>query len=585
VERAEGNALLAVETARALRAGTGELASNLRGSVRASLAPLDGEGRRLVETAAVAARPLEPREIDQLSLQEAATIALQTGLLISADGRIGFRHALLREAAYEEIAEPRRRAMHQHWARALLASEQAGGGRRPDEVARHLRLAGADTEAVPQLVRAAAAARAVASLEQAVGYLEEALAITPDRAEEWLELGELEAWRGRRDLAERAFERGLVLLERADGLTLARAWLRRARAYHGPICDPRRVLDSARHVLELLDLAAQPAPEERSEAIAARAWAEAVAGSIDEAERLLAELSSMVPEPDDLRTYDAGHARALALIRRGRFAEAYGPSIAAGEAIARAGRPDLAYGCWANAGSAACAAGEPERALEFIARGLEALQGQGLQGLEIHLLGARSFVFRHLGRLEEARAAADSEQVLAQQLAQAGLEAMASHDRGLVALQARDYPLAAELLAAAIVEGAPVSRPLTRLALAEALARAGRPDPAAEQVRATVLEPLTPSDFPDALVPRLARVQGLIALAQANHGEAERRFREAISGWERLRRRTFHAESITTVLTDLGRPVVGLIEPEREVARARADLEAIQKGSPSALVQ
>jgi hypothetical protein len=37
-------------------------------------------------------------------------------------------------------------------------------------------------------------------------------------------------------------------------------------------------------------------------------------------------------------------------------------------------------------------------------------------------------------------------------------------------------------------------------------------------------------------------------------------------------------------LADLGRPVVGLIEPERELARARADLEAIKKGTLDALV-
>jgi tetratricopeptide (TPR) repeat protein len=76
-----------------------------------------------------------------------------------------------------------------------------------------VRLAGADLEAVPQLVRAAADARAVAALDQAVAFLQEALAIAPDRAEEWLELGELEAWRANRDGAELAFGRALGLLE------------------------------------------------------------------------------------------------------------------------------------------------------------------------------------------------------------------------------------------------------------------------------------------------------------------------------------------------------------------------------------
>ena len=95
-----------------------------------------------------------------------------------------------------------------------------------------------------------------------------------------------------------------------------------------------------------------------------------------------------------LRTYDAGHARALALMRRGLFAESYGPSIAAGEAIAGAGRPDLAYGCWANAAGAATAAGEPDRALEFLDRGARGRRRLGAREPRGHLLAERSFVLR-----------------------------------------------------------------------------------------------------------------------------------------------------------------------------------------------
>jgi DNA-binding SARP family transcriptional activator/tetratricopeptide (TPR) repeat protein len=574
VERADGNALFAVETARTIRE---QVAPSLRGSVRATLGPLSGDIRSLVEILAVAARPLQLAEVEQLELQDAAADAIQTGLLQSADGRIAFRHALLREAAYEEIAEPRRRSLHRRWARVLL-------GARPDEAARHLRLAGADREAVPQLALAAAAARAVAALEQAAAYLREALEIAPTDAALWLELGEVEAWRGRRNQAEEGFDRALTLLENADKVTLARAWLRFARANHGPICVPRVVLDSARKALDLLDDVDQPVAEERSEALAACAWAEAVAGSVDEAERLLVKLDATPCADDDLRTYDAGHARALALMRRGRFVESYGPSIAAGEAITRAGRPDLAYGCWANAASAATAAGEWHRALEFVDRGMVAPAKAGLQAIEIQMFGARAFVLRGLDRLEEARAATESQRNLAEQLGQPDLLAMASHDRGLVELEAGAYELAAELLSASLTDGAPVSVPLTRLALAEALARSGHPDAAEAQVRATVLEPLRPSDFPDALIPRLARVQGLIADARGEADEARRRLEEAVGGWERLLKRTVRAESITSVLADLGRPVVGLIEPERELARARVDLEAIKKGTADAVV-
>ena len=66
--------------------------------------------------------------------------------------------------------------------------------------------------------------------------------------------------------------------------------------------------------------------------------------------------------------------------------------------------------------------------------------------------------------------------------------------------------------------------------------------------------------------------------------EAERRLQESIAGWERLLERSIRAESITTVLADLGRPVVGLVEPERELDRARADLQAIKTRRANAVV-
>ncbi len=168
VERSEGNALLAVETARAFGHGEESVAASLRGSSRATLARLSEDARGLTELAAIAARPLEPAEVDRLSLGEATTQALESGLLHSSAGRVGFRHALLRQAVYEEVPEPRRRGLHHFWAQTLLDSEAAGAVARPDEVARHLRLASEDQAAVPQLVRAAAAARAVAALQETV---------------------------------------------------------------------------------------------------------------------------------------------------------------------------------------------------------------------------------------------------------------------------------------------------------------------------------------------------------------------------------------------------------------------------------
>ena len=588
VERAEGNPLLVVETARAVERGSDAIAPSLRGSARAALASLAGDVRRLVEVAAVAMRPLHPWEMHALGIShpnDTAAEALETGLVISTDGLIGFRHALLREAVFDEIAEPRRRGLHQAWADALAEAEEHGGISRAAEAARHLRLAGDDQRAVPQLIRAAGDARNVAALDEATSYLEEALAITSERADVWLELGELQAWRARREQAEAAFTRANALLEHADPHDRTLAYLRQARAYHGPICVPRAVLDSARAALELIEQSGETSPDERSEAMAACAWAEAVAGSVDEADHLLDEIGRLTSGSNRLRTYDVGHARALALMCRGKFIESYGPSIASGEAIAAADRPDLAYGCWANAASAATAAGEHDRALEFIGRGSAAIAGHGLQSLEIHLWAAKSFVLRALGRLAEAQQAADTEQTLAERLGQPELLAMASHDLGLTALAAGEFDTAATLLERALVPvDAPISRPVTRLALAEALALGGQPDAAAQQLRAAVQEPVRPSDFPAALVPRLTRVQGLIALARHDRAEGRQRLAEAIAGWERLLQRSVRADSITNVLADLGRPVVGLVTPEQELERAQAELGQIAEGDPNAVV-
>lgn len=577
VQSAEGNALLAVESARSIARGDHEVAANLRASVRAALAPAGATTRELIDVAAVAGRPIEPLELEQLALPEldqAASEGLETGILVSAGNRLSFRHALLRDAVYAELTEPRARTLHVRWAENLIAAERDGGVRRPAESARHLLLAGRLGPAVEQLRRAAADARGVGALEESASYLEEAIAIASDRADLRLELGEVEAWRGRRESADASFDRARALLADGPPLELARALLWRARAYHGPLCIPREVLVSCREVLALLERTDAPAPAEHREALAAAAWAEAVAGDAEQAEEMLTVLESHL-RGDDLEIYDIGHARAYALMRRGQFEESWAPSVASAEAAMRAGRPDLAYGCWAAAAGAAAATGHYERGLELVDRVRESIEGHGLAVLEVQILGARAFLLTRIGLLDEARLAGELEQRRAAELDRCELMAMAKHDRGLVELEAGCFATAVVLLSDALVGDAPISRPLTRLALAEALVGAGDPDRAAEQLRAAVLEPVRPSDFPQALVPRLERVQGLLALAQGDPELAARRLGESVSGWELLVARGDGATNIHSALADLGRPIVGLVEPERELARARADLDAL----------
>ncbi len=235
----------------------------------------------------------------------------------------------------------------------------------------------------------------------------------------------------------------------------------------------------------------------------------------------------------------------------------------------------MAYGCFANASCAAACAGDFERSLELADRGLAAVRGL-LPTLEVHLLAGRAHILARLGRLDEARAAADAELELAERLGNAELRALAQHDRGIVALAAGDLGRADALLAAALDGNAPVSRPLARLARAQALIGLERLEDAEAELRATALEPVGPSDFPDTLVPRLTRLQGLIAAARGDRALAERRLREAADGWRRYVPADGEGDRFVATLVDLGRPpVLGLVEPARELEGVLAELASL----------
>jgi hypothetical protein len=76
----------------------------------------------------------------------------------------------------------------------------------------------------------------------------------------------------------------------------------------------------------------------------------------------------------------------------------------------------------------------------------------------------------------------------------------------------------------------------------------------------------------------MARVQGLIAAAEGKPELARRRFVEASEGWARILASVADttAEGYMGSLVDLGRPpVVGLVEPQRELDRLARDLDSL----------
>ncbi|MFE4459274.1 hypothetical protein ACFROC_18120, partial [Nocardia tengchongensis] len=109
-----------------------------------------------------------------------------------------------------------------------------------------------------------------------------------------------------------------------------------------------------------------------------------------------------------------------------------------------------------------------------------------------------------------------------------------------------------------------------------ALARGGHGAEAESEIEAVALEPVSDSDFPDTLVARMNRVQGLLAAATGDHARAVARLRAAAAGWQRRTSAATIGRRYAANIIDLGRPPLsGLVEPEREYQLVTAELAAL----------
>ena len=223
VERAEGIPLYAVETIRmlidrgALRAlgdGRYEMASRLEGLdvpetlhalIAARLDALDERDRRLLQTAAVVGQSFTADAIAAVAGEPADDLRDRLGglvrrqlLRLEADprsperGQYKFVQAVVREVAERSLARADRRALHLAAARHYesLGDEELAGVLASHYVeAYRATPAGAEAEALAAQARvslrgAAERATALHSHAQALAYLEQALAVTVDPAEQ-----------------------------------------------------------------------------------------------------------------------------------------------------------------------------------------------------------------------------------------------------------------------------------------------------------------------------------------------------------------------------------------------------------------
>jgi DNA-binding SARP family transcriptional activator/tetratricopeptide (TPR) repeat protein len=151
----EGNPLFALEVSRALTRGDHTISNTLEGLLRDHLGRLDEAARSLVDWAAVLGRKFSLdllRKVSGIPVSDLLTQVedLERHGVVRAAGSSAtgadcdFTHDLLRQVAYRDVSEPRRRIIHLQIARALAAEDDGEGGLSGD-VAHHAAL-GADPE-------------------------------------------------------------------------------------------------------------------------------------------------------------------------------------------------------------------------------------------------------------------------------------------------------------------------------------------------------------------------------------------------------------------------------------------------------
>ena len=174
--------------ASARRASTGSgarqsLPQRVLATIEARLAQLSPACRMVVGVASVIGREFrmdllaEGSGIGEDEAASALDELLERRLVREqSDGSYDFSHANIREVAYAGLSSARRRLLHQRIARALIASA-AGSTGSAAAIAQHLNQGGLIEEAVPYYERAAEVANRIHAYEEAIGHLNQALAL------------------------------------------------------------------------------------------------------------------------------------------------------------------------------------------------------------------------------------------------------------------------------------------------------------------------------------------------------------------------------------------------------------------------
>lgn len=426
--RAGGNPLYITEllrgTAPAADAGTGptppaSLPASLRSAVAAHLRSLPRSARDLLKVASVLGREFTVPELAAMTGRPASQLAPSLEQALAAEvisveaGRLAFRHDLFREAVYQDVPLPLRRALHRDAATALLAE-----GAPVVRTATHLALGArpGDEQAISVLIRAVgelAPSSASAAADLGLRVLELAGPEDPRRPGVVATTVGLLGWAARADEA-RALGEGYLdghpqpaALEAEIQRGMRRAW---ARTSQGPYPVPlpgRLAADAA------------VAPWVRADLIAFEQVGALWEAPLEEVEQELARAAGLV-------TGVTGGEASLVLLAGTRvvLAHEHGRLLEALEAARSAPRPPAGAGLTGST-TAAClhALGRTAEALTVLARSQQAADASGDLWVVVRCQVVRALALLEAGRLDDARAEAEA---AAEGTADLGLE----HSRG-----------------------------------------------------------------------------------------------------------------------------------------------------------
>ncbi len=497
VERAGGNPLFLEELVRMARSGeSAALPESLDAVANCAIDMLGPLARQILRRAAVLGHSFEARLLsevlasEKLDFDDSARLLLSDYLVSSGDGRMRFRHAVLREAAYEALPYKHRRELHALAGRVIERRSQAESDRDAETLSLHFSRAQDWDKTWHYACRAGDLAKKAVAFGEVAIHLERAVeaarhlpGLNPaEVASVWRDLGEARVWLGYYRAADDAYRRSATIVA-DDPLAWAACIEMRARV----VGEHERRYRSAIRILHrglarLHETVGQEADAIVARLIASEAEIRSRQGRYEDALRLCRQVIDRAKPIGELRALAIAYSitdEALMLLGRigevrhlGLALEVYetlGDLQKVGATLRNLGAMAYFEGRWDDAVSLYCQAAQIS---------LRAGDVAGVAASDANL----GELFANQGRLEEAEAALRRAARICEGLGYATYEAFVVTQLGRVAAEAGSDSEALRLLSRAVEmddsTGSALSGMEARGYLAEAHLLGGRPSEA-----------------------------------------------------------------------------------------------------------